>query len=237
MAEVVAARFGVLGLKLFKRAPYRALRHKVSIRVAESTGSAAANKETHYPPEILHAILLQATLRYVGELYADALETENPDFQNLKQNLVSALLQVSHQWRETTFVVLSDTLGAERNPDGTLPDGYWSRLKGVRQALHISHTGDRATFDAFLSGLSSLEHYGLIPQAYIALSRLDLCLREWATHPWDSVDSIIKLGDVAISMTNLVKVHTAAMRQSTLCEWMAAEFHLYLLSRTLGKSC
>ncbi|GJE95648.1 hypothetical protein PsYK624_118340 [Phanerochaete sordida] len=94
------------------------------------------------PPEILHAILSRAIARHLDDVLAASSSSpaspshEDPDAQI--GALVTALLAVSCQVRQTALLILSSAFGIALSRVGLwrLEDRPWPKIESVRRILH-----------------------------------------------------------------------------------------------------
>ncbi|EMD35414.1 hypothetical protein CERSUDRAFT_75016 [Gelatoporia subvermispora B] len=221
---------------------FSALKPDVKFQIVNKRNAGDMRKEIRFPSEILHVILAHAMLRYVGKIFADVLESRDTEFENFKNSPLSVYSQFICKSRINGAKLLSQSSRAPWVSRETLmtpqmslyhrlPRKYWSCLRNVRHALQIAHTGDRTTFDTFLSGLTSLEYLGPVPKVYIALSRLDLGMREWAACSWDSAAAIYKSEEVEVALSELFDAEMDAFKKWSVLGGIGAIFEFDSLSR------
>ncbi|OCH89315.1 hypothetical protein OBBRIDRAFT_794358 [Obba rivulosa] len=200
----------------------------IGIRISNSTAGdsliAPSSKPTFIPPEVLYPILLEAVLIYIEELFLDALKNEDIDLERLSAHPLLTFLHVSYQFRETTFVVLRDTLGLQRCPDGGLLSGGWDEVKRLRKALHMARYARNK--DAWSQFTDNMRLSGPLFELYFALVQF-----EWETRRlirrshWSK-----RRYQAAVQTCRLLFVLGLCMR-SQLGAWFESRFTLHIAAR------
>jgi len=134
-----------------------------------------------YPAEILYQIVATVVAEHLDDLIAGRLslrDAKEPDAvrQNepytdllASENPILPLLEVSFKVRDTTLLVLSDTLGIARNEDGRLSSNPWSPIAKLRLLFHPSLNTQNSTAILF-TDILDLYTSSSVTACYVSLA-------------------------------------------------------------------
>jgi len=137
-----------------------------------------------FPPEILYEILSEALLSYLEYLFASPLPSLAHTSERLAHNPIPSFLQVSHQYRETTFTLVSYVFSVQRQEDGTLPRDAWHALEFMLKGIYLAWHA-KVDSACFQRHMTLRRRYKLSPilQTYLMIDLLEGIIRAFVKVP------------------------------------------------------